>query len=141
MQQKTKIHGRHSRQKEVRNNLHAAKVNYLKLVHQSLALLRSLKIMHDHQQIVHTMDVQVFYYCTILIRRYVGEAWQPRPRVVACTHASQKAKARHVITSSSHIPTAVVVVSLCLWTRQAAVYRPDVRSRPRSYVCFCLLRK
>jgi hypothetical protein len=101
----------------------------------------SQSILHDHQQIVHTMDVQVFYYCTILIRRYVGEAWQPRPRVVACTHASQKAKARHVITSSSHIPTAVVVVSLCLWTRQAAVYRPDVRSRPRSYVCFCLLRK
>ena len=96
----------------------------------------SQSILHDHQQIVHTMDVQVFYYCNILIRRYVGEAWQPRPR--RGMHASQKAKARHVITSSSHIPTAVVVVSLRLWTRHAAVYRPDVRSRPKE-LCFLLL--
>jgi len=47
----------------------------------------SQSILHDHQQIVHTMDVQVFYYCNILIRRYVGEAWQPRASSCRGMHA------------------------------------------------------
>lgn len=60
----------------------------------------SQSILHYHQQIVHTMDVQVFYYCTILIRRWERHG----NRVLASWHASQKAKARHVITSRLEQP-------------------------------------
>ena len=101
----------------------------------------SQSILHDHQR----ADCTHYGRPSILLLYHsnpsVGEAWQPRPR--RGMRASQKAKARHVMFTSSAATYAHRSSSFhhfVFGRDMQQYYRPDVRSRPRiSFVCFCLI--